>query len=1269
MRLGWDEIRLRAKAFTDEWKGAAYEKMIQGLGFSQRGLKGVKRPARRMYFACTHVTLRATEVPVWLDMGMEVIPEEVDTGTLNVFEALQYDDPDRHPILRQCTAASTLPAHSYHAVRRCRLRQRQGQLSTEEQQFFNSQIDVIYIPTDLALAVAIKRWFAGEVIFRYFGTFENLRNLRDMVAEHEPEALADIVCLPIFNSLYELGIHQAFSRSATVHGFIGKANLPTRWQGIRTRQSAVVVMNHVVPGTAQAEMLRRMLPLAAQIPISVLGKNLLDQLPTDIAANLNVRGFLDRAEFLNEFAGCRMLIHPHAERHHNHYSNLEAVAMGIPVLFRTDNPLYLEQPEKLRLKKPAEWFGAFASEAELFSAAARLFDNPQSLCRLAKRQRRLLDPYSRRAVVLEAKQAAILLKDPTQPRMPVGQTDWIHSRLPCGQSLHLQQEFAATGGSIPFHAVAIEADWQLLSEDAGGALVISMPANSAARRFLFGNGLSLRPGHYQMALAGGLLHSGIAQITLEVFTAAGCSAVHRFRVSAHDLPELSAAELWCPDNWLLCISVELLYGDGLDLSSLTLLRLGDHLGAPSITSTADAAQRLLGGDRIPLAMLAGAPGDHRIAWQDRAATATIIQTLQDPPVQVLLGDQQAFAPGRYALEIEAEAKHHTTLLAAFELFQDAGIAASCACFAGPGNDGKIVIQADINATQSWTVLINLRTGNHGEIFLGLVRLTALGNARSAPSLVSEQTGTAAFLAGCNVPIEAMLSFVTERVDAAPAQLILPDLGRRWTGFPLRLSASFNADTAVQVQIQAELWGQRGIAQRTERSATLCPGRNVIYLDFDAIDPDAAIKPVLFIRSDNATLPMLTHLRLAFTQQPWRAAGAAVSHPATNDILEPDMQFYGQFNPPVDRFIFERYFPDTAIHGVFVECGGFDGVTDSSCKFFEESMGWTGFNLEPVPNLFALLEHNRPLARNLQAALSDRTGDAVFTHAIHPTLGALFGNGSLTHATAHREELEQADCSFETLTVATITWRDFIKQEAIETVDLLVLDVEGHELTVLEGMRGSDVLPAVMCVEFGHLGLGTVRTALRELGYEYDIQSHGNAYFVRRDLLGLFALRRAATVYANFGSDADRSAASLAEGALTPGKPVSVASFAPAETISASVYGDEAYAGVAIATDAMTTFRLPTLGSGRLADVIGFDLHLAAAEPGSLSLVLENWDDTGVHSRAVRTSTIAAGPDIVSIIFPSAPAGTALNPVLFLQVSSGCDALLTHLQLRVKTAAD
>lgn len=220
------------------------------------------------------------------------------------------------------------------------------------------------------------------------------------------------------------------------------------------------------------------------------------------------------------------------------------------------------------------------------------------------------------------------------------------------------------------------------------------------------------------------------------------------------------------------------------------------------------------------------------------------------------------------------------------------------------------------------------------------------------------------------------------------------------------------------------------------------------------------------------------------------------------------KFYGQFDPPVDCFIFQRYFPEENIGGVFVECGAAGGLVESSCKFFEESMGWKGYNIEPAPPNFKTLCENRPYSTNLQLGLSNYDGKATFTHAISPVWGADFGNGSISHTQGHMKDLQEQGCSFIEYEIEVMTWRSFIQRESITHVDLFVLDVEGHELSVLEGMLGSAVLPDIMCVEVGHLNMHHVREKMAQLGYVYDISSHVNAFFIHTDKVGLFALRRA-----------------------------------------------------------------------------------------------------------------------------------------------------------------
>ena len=208
------------------------------------------------------------------------------------------------------------------------------------------------------------------------------------------------------------------------------------------------------------------------------------------------------------------------------------------------------------------------------------------------------------------------------------------------------------------------------------------------------------------------------------------------------------------------------------------------------------------------------------------------------------------------------------------------------------------------------------------------------------------------------------------------------------------------------------------------------------------------------------------------------------------------KFYGQFQYPVDKFIFDRYFRNKK-HGIFVECGAYDGQTECSCKFFEEFREWKGYNLEPVPWLFKQLKKNRPESINLNLALSNKNGEAAFNAVNHPDYGLNCTNGSLAHSDSHLKILKEMQVSFKKVTVQCITWDNFIKSQKISHIDLLVLDVEGHELEVLEGMSKKSILPQVFCIEFGHLNFEQIKQKLEKLGYRFDLIQDANAYFIKK----------------------------------------------------------------------------------------------------------------------------------------------------------------------------
>jgi FkbM family methyltransferase len=179
-----------------------------------------------------------------------------------------------------------------------------------------------------------------------------------------------------------------------------------------------------------------------------------------------------------------------------------------------------------------------------------------------------------------------------------------------------------------------------------------------------------------------------------------------------------------------------------------------------------------------------------------------------------------------------------------------------------------------------------------------------------------------------------------------------------------------------------------------------------------------------------------------------------------------MKFYAQAN--TDRQIYEKYFKDKR-DGFFVECGAGDGNEISVCKFFEESMGWTGINIECGPEHYEQLIKNRPLSRNIKAALSNTQGVGKFKNTIAgngtPILCGTFCaefHPSLTDAFSHLR------CVVTEIDVECFKFSSLFTENRV--IDLFVLDVEGWEVEALEGILDIDksFYPIIFCIEKGHI---------------------------------------------------------------------------------------------------------------------------------------------------------------------------------------------------------
>ncbi|MCB1205179.1 MAG: FkbM family methyltransferase [Verrucomicrobiae bacterium] len=159
------------------------------------------------------------------------------------------------------------------------------------------------------------------------------------------------------------------------------------------------------------------------------------------------------------------------------------------------------------------------------------------------------------------------------------------------------------------------------------------------------------------------------------------------------------------------------------------------------------------------------------------------------------------------------------------------------------------------------------------------------------------------------------------------------------------------------------------------------------------------------------------------------------------------------------------------------------------RFLSESVGNEGtvYSFEPTGDMFTVLENNcRSLglknAKPFRTALSDHSG-------ISEMLIPVREDGTLNHYEASLEPVQSAASGGKTVRVETSTLDEFCSHHGVDRVDFIKCDVEGHELEVLEGARGTLLhhRPTMLIEVNAPLDAGGhgshVLEKVRELGYD------------------------------------------------------------------------------------------------------------------------------------------------------------------------------------------
>jgi FkbM family methyltransferase len=150
----------------------------------------------------------------------------------------------------------------------------------------------------------------------------------------------------------------------------------------------------------------------------------------------------------------------------------------------------------------------------------------------------------------------------------------------------------------------------------------------------------------------------------------------------------------------------------------------------------------------------------------------------------------------------------------------------------------------------------------------------------------------------------------------------------------------------------------------------------------------------------------------------------------------------------DLFLNENFFKNKR-DGVYIELGALDGVLYSNTKFFQDTLNWTGILIEPHPNKFELLKNNRPnnfLFNNLVSCHEEPLPFRYFVDG-HAAVSGVESTLPQQHFDVYFDKYNGV-LPQNKIMIKPMTLSEIVKNSNLKHIDLLSLDVEGHEYEVL-----------------------------------------------------------------------------------------------------------------------------------------------------------------------------------------------------------------------------
>lgn len=172
------------------------------------------------------------------------------------------------------------------------------------------------------------------------------------------------------------------------------------------------------------------------------------------------------------------------------------------------------------------------------------------------------------------------------------------------------------------------------------------------------------------------------------------------------------------------------------------------------------------------------------------------------------------------------------------------------------------------------------------------------------------------------------------------------------------------------------------------------------------------------------------------------------------------RFCGSYAQNGEDLFVDDYFEGRV--GRYIDIGASHPIRLSNTYLLYKK-GWRGVNIEPIPFLFQNLQRNRPLDINLQVAAGESSGEAIF-YELYPDVLSTFIKHDVEDLVRRGAAMLVAVHTMRVVTLREIAHLFPIVRE----VDVMFIDVEGAESSVLRGIDWETMRPRLIMIEISNM---------------------------------------------------------------------------------------------------------------------------------------------------------------------------------------------------------